>query len=169
MLPIDSDLRFPHEKQLANGPLFLYKRVQFKPIALPSHLKYCTFFYILQMKMLTSGIITLAALATFGVQAAPAAKSQGHARFPLTKNPNFKPNATAAVLRTMAKFAALLPTASDEGTIPVTDYEYDVEYYGTVYVGTPGQALKLDFDTGSSDLWFGMLKSVLPKIIFSFH
>ncbi|KAF9430061.1 hypothetical protein BGZ94_008495 [Podila epigama] len=28
------------------------------------------------------------------------------------------------------------------------------EYYGSVLVGTPGQEVKLNFDTGSSDIWF---------------
>ncbi|KAF9369915.1 hypothetical protein CPB97_003169 [Podila verticillata] len=38
--------------------------------------------------------------------------------------------------------------------VPLTDVDPDVEYYGTVSVGTPGQEFKFDFDTGSSDIWF---------------
>lgn len=112
--------------------------------------------------MLITVISALTSLALFGVQAAPttttATTAKNQARFPLTRNPNFTRNATAAILRTKAKYAAMLPGIFAEGVIPMTDYQYDIEYYGTVQVGTPGQSLKLDFDTGSSDLWFGKPK-----------
>lgn len=45
-------------------------------------------------------------------------------------------------------------TTSDEvGEVPAEDVQNDSMYLATVGIGTPAQNLKLDFDTGSADLW----------------
>lgn len=83
----------------------------------------------------------------------------------LVTNPNFRPSASAQIYRVVqnklrhfnqAKVVNIKAAigVSAEGDVPVTDDGTDVEYYANVSVGTPKQNFKLDFDTGSSDLWF---------------
>ncbi|CAO3670360.1 unnamed protein product [Rhizopus stolonifer] len=105
---------------------------------------------------LISSCIAVACL-TLAVEAAPSGKK---INIPLSKNSNYKPSAKKALRKALGKYHKLNTTTSTgaspdaAGSVPVVDYENDVEYYGEVTVGTPGIKLKLDFDTGSSDLWF---------------
>nr|ACL68086.1 syncephapepsin precursor [Syncephalastrum racemosum] len=114
------------------------------------------------MKFSLALLATLA-LATIS-QAAPVEKQVAGKPFQLVKNPHYQANATRAILRAERKYARhstkipeqgkTVVKAAGSGSVPMTDVDYDVEYYATVSVGTPAQSIKLDFDTGSSDLWF---------------
>ncbi|KAF8976242.1 1,3-beta-glucanosyltransferase [Entomortierella lignicola] len=76
---------------------------------------------------------------------------KGHS-VPLTRNPHYKHNVKAEMSKLNKRYPGL--NILNAGTVPLTDVNPDVEYYGTVSVGTPAQDFKLDFDTGSSDIWF---------------
>ncbi|KAG0305938.1 hypothetical protein BGZ98_003268 [Dissophora globulifera] len=76
----------------------------------------------------------------------------GHA-IPLTRNSNYKQNTRGHIAKLNRRYPGINILAST-GNVPLTDSNPDLEYYGTVSVGTPAQDFKLDFDTGSSDIWF---------------
>jgi len=48
---------------------------------------------------------------------------------------------------------ATSPPSGPASEVPAEDVQNDLEYVVPVQIGTPGVTLKLDFDTGSSDLW----------------
>lgn len=43
------------------------------------------------------------------------------------------------------------------GEVQADDVQNDAMYLAPVSIGTPGQTLKLDFDSGSADLWASLL------------
>jgi hypothetical protein len=108
-------------------------------------------------------VLALSACATMLVMALGVAEAapQKKIDIPLQRNTDYKPSAKNAVQKALAKYSKASKNATGArmktGTVPMTDYENDIEYYGVVEVGTPPQKLKLDFDTGSSDMWFGKL------------
>ncbi|KZV88519.1 acid protease [Exidia glandulosa HHB12029] len=51
-------------------------------------------------------------------------------------------------------------TGGKHGSQALTDYGGDSFYYGPVNIGSPGQVLNVDVDTGSADLW---VQSNCPK------
>ncbi|KAI9265594.1 rhizopuspepsin precursor-like protein [Sporodiniella umbellata] len=107
---------------------------------------------------LISSCVAVAFMA-LAVEAAPK-PAEKQINIPLAHNSDYKPSAKKAIARAVAKYSqhglgSHNGTSTDgTGSVPVTDYENDIEYYGEVTVGTPGIKLRLDFDTGSSDLWF---------------
>jgi aspergillopepsin I len=67
----------------------------------------------------------------------------------------------AALARTFYKYnvqpnPAAAAAVNGTGSVTATPFpsEYDREYISPVSLGTPAQILNLDFDTGSSDLYF---------------
>ncbi|EEU37987.1 uncharacterized protein NECHADRAFT_47960 [Fusarium vanettenii 77-13-4] len=86
------------------------------------------------------------------------------------KNPGYVANCPKALARAYLKYGAALPEGLAEvmrntkshkakragtgtGTVVTTPEDGDVEWLTPIQIGTPGQVLNLDLDTGSSDLW----------------
>ncbi|KAI8596314.1 extracellular aspartic proteinase [Dissophora ornata] len=105
--------------------------------------------------MKITALVSLAAAVLAFADASPVRKANpnGHA-VPLTRNPHFKHNTKAQISKLNKRYPGLNILAASTGKVPLTDVSPDLEYYGSVSIGTPAQVVKLDFDTGSSDIWF---------------
>ncbi|KAF9134742.1 Type I transmembrane sorting receptor [Mortierella sp. 14UC] len=100
--------------------------------------------------MRITAFVTLAAAVLAFTDASPIARrphlSGGHS-VPLTRNASFKHNTRAQIAKLNKRYSSLQILAGSTGYVPLTDVSPDLEYYGTVSVGTPTQNVKLDFDT----------------------
>ncbi|KAF8935301.1 aspartic proteinase IV [Dissophora ornata] len=107
----------------------------------------------------TATILSLAVATLALVEAAPS--PAGHA-VPLVRNENHKKNFRAQIAKLSHRYPELKlnrnsiinAAAGGSGKVSLTDVGPDSEYYGQVMVGSPPQKILLDFDTGSSDIWF---------------
>ncbi|KAG0330537.1 hypothetical protein BGZ99_000007 [Dissophora globulifera] len=100
--------------------------------------------------MKVTALVSLAVAVLAFAEAAPSPK--GHA-VPLTRNPHFKHNTKAQMAKINRRYPNVNVLAGS-GHVPLVNVHPDLEYYGSVSVGSPAQVVKLDFDTGSSDIWF---------------
>ncbi|KAI7819005.1 hypothetical protein BC939DRAFT_272586 [Gamsiella multidivaricata] len=89
-------------------------------------------------------LVSLAAAVLALSEAAP--NPNGHS-VPLTRNPHFKHNTHAQIAKLNRRYPGMNILKGSTGNVPLTNVHPDLEYYGSVSVGSPAQVVKLDFDT----------------------
>lgn len=101
------------------------------------------------MKITT--LISLAAAVFVVAEASPLKvhPKHGHA-VPLKRNPNYKHNTKAQIAKMNSRYGNKTGNRvldGSTGTVGLMNVQHDLEYYGSVSVGSPAQVFKLDFDT----------------------
>ena len=94
------------------------------------------------MKISASASLAVLALA----HAAPINKSfplKNVYTIPLTRDPHFKPSTHAQIAKMNKRYPGTRILHSTTGDVPIVDVMPDLEYHGSVSVGTPAQVFKL--------------------------
>ena len=102
--------------------------------------------------MKITALVSLAVAVLAVTEASPVARRphhDGHA-VALTRRENYTHNTYAQLRKMSARYPQLqIKVTGSSGSVPLTDVSPDLEYYGSVNIGTPAQVFKLDFDTVS--------------------
>ena len=87
---------------------------------------------------------------------------------PLTRDPHFKPSARAQIAKMHLRYPGTRILQGTTAKIPVIDVKPDLEYYGSVSVGTPAQVFKLYVCRMASGLfnWEAMKTDMTPTLFF---
>jgi len=81
---------------------------------------------------------------------------------PVVPNSNFQPNPLADLRRAHARYGGrVIDKGPDDdlgrldgtGSVAAVNQPFDREYLSPILVGSPGQQIWMDFDTGSADTW----------------
>ena len=107
--------------------------------------------------MKIAALFSLAAAVLTVTDAKPIAHRHPHHKghvVPMVRNPHFKHNVKAQIAKMNTRYPGINILSGSSGTVPLTNVNPDLEYYGTVSIGTPAQDFKLDFDTVSLQLHF---------------
>ncbi|GJJ75646.1 hypothetical protein EMPS_08004 [Entomortierella parvispora] len=106
--------------------------------------------------MRITALVSLAAALLAFTEASPINRrphTDGHS-VPVSRRSGYKHNTKAQIAKLNRRYPGININSASSGSVALTDVAPDTEYYGTVSVGTPAQKVRLDFDTGSSDIWF---------------